>query len=632
MAAANNLVVRISAVDATSAAIDAVAKRLAGITAPATKVTKSLARLSDASGVTKLNKAMAALGATAIRTGDHLAGSLTPFTALTSALSVAGVAKMTSDWARATQALSFDATRVGATVERLSALEGSAQLAGSSAQAAASGIRTLQDTMTDTVGGRNMEALTYFRSLGVAFEDSRGHALRATAVLPKLADAIAKIPDPSLQARAATVFFGGAAEDLLPWLRQGSAGMERYAALAVKYGVNTEAGARAARTFSESQTQLEMAFRGLGNSVSVAVSPALSRLMVITADYIGKNRELLALDVKKWGDDYGKAFGALGGVVDKAVTSTVGWNTALEVGVPLAVSRMIPPIARLENALLRLAAIQIPSWLGAAVGLSGGAVASLAAPLLLSGDTPSNPLLNKPATSPGFFGQHGTLETWVRGLFGGGSSSSTATGDPATGQRMMQFFEGQGWTHDQAAGITANLERESAFDPGRTDDNGKAYGLAQWHPDRQAAFAKWAGHDIRGSTLDEQMRFVQWELSHSEKGAGDLLKTAPNAATSAYVVNSQYERPADIPGENTIRGMGAERWAGLGADDDSATRDRLDQIIRREAGDANRPAPTSGDTKHEVTIKVQAAPGTQTITTTTGTGPATVRVHQAMPL
>jgi hypothetical protein len=289
-AAANNLVVRISAVDATSAAIDTVSKRLAGITAPATKVTKSLARLSDATGVTRLSKAVAHLGGTAVRTGDHLVGALAPLGALTAALSVGGMAKMTSDWARMSQALSFDATRIGSSVSRLHELEGSAQLAGSSAQAAASGIRTLQDTMTDAVGGRNMEAVVAFRQLGVAFDDGRGHALRATEVLPKLADALSKIGDRSIRARVGTTLLGGAYEDLAPWLDRGSKGMEEYAALARKYGVQTEAGARAARIFGEAQGELELAFKGLGNSISEKVSPPLVDLMRFMANLVGTNR------------------------------------------------------------------------------------------------------------------------------------------------------------------------------------------------------------------------------------------------------------------------------------------------------------------------------------------------------
>src|SRR5581483_11132801 len=67
----------------------------------------------------------------------------------------------------------------------------------------------------------------------------------------------------------------------------------------------------------------------------------------------------------------------------------------------------------------------------------------------------------------------------------------------------MAYFMSQGWTKAQAAGIVANIDRESNFRANVFGDKGTAYGLGQWHKDRQAAFAKWAGHSIIGSTLAE---------------------------------------------------------------------------------------------------------------------------------
>jgi hypothetical protein len=588
MAAGSNLVVKISAVDATSAAIDAVSKRLAGITAPATKVTKSLARLSDATGVTRLSKAIVHLGGSAVRTSEKFVGALAPLGALTAALSVGGFAKMTSDWARFSQSLGFDATRIGAGVSQLHALEGSARLSGSSAEAAASGLRNLQDTLVDTVGGRNLEALVYFRQLGVAFDDGAGHALRATAVLPKLADAIARIKDPSLQARVATQFFGGSAEALLPWLRRGSVGMAEYAEMARHYGVQTEDSTEKAGIFRTAQTRLALAFEGLGNSISENVSPPLSKMMTFLAELISRNRGLIA-------DKFGHWAKQLGDWIE-----SIDWEKTSKYFGDL--------FDRFERWTDAMSKFTVPAWMKALFGLGGDETNTPAGPGggvngPVSDDNPNAP------GSPAFYKAHPEIKPpdrsfWKPLPWGGNPGGVNAPqgqpqGDPDTGRRMMGYFESQGWTHAQAAGLIANLDRESGFSADKTGDSGQAYGLGQWHPDRQANFAKWAGHDIRGSTLDEQMRFVQYELTHGEKAAGDILKTAPNAATAAYVVNSDYERPRDVAGENTIRGGFAERYDAM-------------------------------QSKHEVVIKVQAGPGTQATTTTTGTGSASVRVEHAM--
>jgi Phage tail lysozyme len=526
MATPNNLVVRITAVDATSQTIDAVARRLSGITAPAKKVANSLGRLSDASGVTRLSKAVLHLGGSAVRAGERMTSALGPLGALTAALSVGGMAKMTSDWAKFSQGLGFDAARIGSSVTQLHALQGAATLAGSSAESMTGGLRNLQDTMVDAVGGRDNEALVYFRQLGVAFDDGAGHALRATAILPKLADAIKGLNDPTIQARVATKYFGGAAESLLPFLKRGSAGIAELTEMAKHYGVNTDQSTDKADAFRYAQGRLTLAFMGLGNSISENVSPPLSKLMTFMAELVGRNRAMI-------GDKFGAWAKQLGDWI-----SSVDWEkTGKYFG---------DMFDRFEKWTTAMSSFTVPSWMKWLFNID------------------QEPALPAPTSTAQ------ALERYT-GIKLPGSGQSKPASSPEVGQRMMGYFEGQGWTHAQAAGIIANLDRESGLTADREGDfdkNGKnpqAYGLGQWHPDRQANFAKWAGHDIKGSTLDEQMKFVQYELTHGEKAAGDVLHTAPNAALSGYVVNSEYERPKDIPGQNTLRGQDAEKWAAMPA-------------------------------------------------------------------
>jgi Phage tail lysozyme len=109
---------------------------------------------------------------------------------------------------------------------------------------------------------------------------------------------------------------------------------------------------------------------------------------------------------------------------------------------------------------------------------------------------------------------------------------------------IVDSLVAKGWTMDQAIGIAANLKQESNFDPNAVGDSGKAYGIGQWHADRQANFKKAFGKDIRGSSLEEQLAFVDWELRNSEKGAGNRLKGARSAEDAAGIVSQYYERPA----------------------------------------------------------------------------------------
>lgn len=143
-------------------------------------------------------------------------------------------------------------------------------------------------------------------------------------------------------------------------------------------------------------------------------------------------------------------------------------------------------------------------------------------------------------------------------------SSTSAAPAPAVGgdseAKARAYFQAQGWSKEQAAGLAANIKSESNFSPNAVGDSGKAYGLAQWHPDRQAEFKKKFGKDIKGSSLEDQLAFMHHELTAgNEQGAGDRLKKATSAADAAGVVSRYYERPRDADGEAAKRGALASR-------------------------------------------------------------------------
>jgi hypothetical protein len=143
----------------------------------------------------------------------------------------------------------------------------------------------------------------------------------------------------------------------------------------------------------------------------------------------------------------------------------------------------------------------------------------------------------------------------------GGANGPAPTGAGSRSQKIDQavsFFQNQGWSRAQAIGIVANLDAESGMDAGINQiGGGPGYGLAQWEGPRQAAFKAWSGHDIHGSSFEEQLRFVQYELTHSEAGAGNALKGATSAGDAASIVCRLYERPADSAGEAVRRAQRA---------------------------------------------------------------------------
>nr|WP_277347157.1 phage tail tip lysozyme [Collimonas pratensis] len=159
---------------------------------------------------------------------------------------------------------------------------------------------------------------------------------------------------------------------------------------------------------------------------------------------------------------------------------------------------------------------------------------------------------------------------------------------PADSASVVQQLMRSGWTQAQAAGLAANFVHESNLNPNAVGDNGAAYGIGQWHADRQAEFKKKFGKDIRQSTLEEQIAFADYELRQgNETAAGKKLGGATTAAEAGAIVSKHYERPADKEGE------AQKRAASAAALDASIKSDNALAAARVPTG-ASASAPVSG--------------------------------------
>ena len=152
---------------------------------------------------------------------------------------------------------------------------------------------------------------------------------------------------------------------------------------------------------------------------------------------------------------------------------------------------------------------------------------------------------------------------------GGGGGRAAPAGAPeyggpgvaATGsaKEAIDFFESKGWSRAQAIGLAANIEAESNFKTNAVGDGGKAYGLAQWHPDRQAIFQRTYGKPIREANFQEQLEFINWELNNNEKRAAGFIRQAQDAGQAAALVDQYYERSSGEHRQKRI--MIAQRYA-----------------------------------------------------------------------
>ena len=190
----------------------------------------------------------------------------------------------------------------------------------------------------------------------------------------------------------------------------------------------------------------------------------------------------------------------------------------------------------------------------------------------------------------------------ARGLGGrmvGNAPSILPSNLKGRAQEAFDFFVGKGWSKEQAAGMAANLSAESKFNHQAVGDGGRAFGIAQWHPDRQAEFEKFSGKNIRDSSFQEQLAFMHHELTAGkEKAAGDKLKGSTSAAEAGAVVSRYYERPADALGQATARARDANSMFSAMSPDRALAPDRV--RVPEFVG----PPSTPGNGKLEFTCKV----------------------------
>jgi hypothetical protein len=202
------------------------------------------------------------------------------------------------------------------------------------------------------------------------------------------------------------------------------------------------------------------------------------------------------------------------------------------------------------------------STIGAMAGLSGILSALFPWAAFLFGMSPT--ALGNEATIPGAMGiQDQSWEALKKRLSASGYSEEEiqkygkehpTAAVPQASQSTIDYFMKQGWTREQATAITANLARESYLDPNARGDNGQAYGVGQWHPDRQRDFAAAMGKSIQGSSLQDQLAFVQYELTKGKyANVGDILKHTSDPRTGAALLSGRYEMPKDTMGEAVAR-------------------------------------------------------------------------------
>lgn len=123
-------------------------------------------------------------------------------------------------------------------------------------------------------------------------------------------------------------------------------------------------------------------------------------------------------------------------------------------------------------------------------------------------------------------------------------ASAAEGADSERAQYIRDKLIAKGWSKAAASGIVGNLVQESGLRTDAVGDDGTSGGLAQWHNERWEALKRYAAERGKEWTdLDGQIDYLDHELRTNERGAGDKLRDAQDAAEAASVFMREFERP-----------------------------------------------------------------------------------------
>jgi hypothetical protein len=572
MAAANAFTITISAADKASAvakkieaALGRVSRPIDRVTASAAKLNEatakikkpfsdfgsSLKKLSDETGLTRVASGLRSIGSSAADAGKSLLSVVAPLAGIAGLGSVAGIALLANEWGRMGAEVQRTSAVLGVSTQDLQAYRAAAKLAGLSAEDMTGSLKSLGRTIEDATYGRNQDALVMMQKFGITLHRTKDGAVDATRAMKDVANAIvAQKGNVQAQGLIAGAF---GVESLLPLLQKGEKGIDAFVQQARSMGlVFDDKQLAQGQKFNENMLRLEASATRLKYKFGDALAPAVQRVLDVVSRLVDKYGDVVATKVSEyvekfanWIDhvDWDKTTSQIGKFVD-----SIGGVKGIAIAIAaISFAGPIASVLGLIGNLALLTTTTVPAAAAALARLAGGPVMAAVLALLHSKDlnTGEDDYLKQHQAKPG--------QQWQGDAIGDRRRSGAANDAQTAG--VVGRLQQMGWTQEQASGLAANFWKESLFDPKAVGDNGHAYGIAQWHEDRQADFKKLFGIDIQKSTLDQQLQFADYELRHGkEQKAGQALSAAASAQSAGGVVSRLYERPAD-PREEYSRGQ-----------------------------------------------------------------------------
>jgi hypothetical protein len=583
--------VTVSVVDNATKQIDAINKRMAAAQAPFNRLSKSLSKFADLSGISKFNDGLKNLVGHTERIIGSIGRLIPALGILTSAASIAGVYKLAESFANLGNKLDNDAVKIGTTATKLQQLQNAARLGGVSAEDMTSSIEGLGQAMQDAMSGKNMQAAALFSKYGI---DIASAGYQAKSGAEKIGDAfeiIKKMHEGGASAATERDAMSamGLSPNMLRFAQKGKAGLEEMNAEAVKFGLLSPEQVKRAEDLQHAITEVQLATEGLTNSIMAGLAPVLTPLLEQFANWIAKNREWIATKAAEYAKQFGdwiaaidwsqvhKSFDEFIEKTEKIIDGLGGFMSIskdlIELWIGAKVLGMVANLVKMASILTNPAVLAAIAIIAAAMATfkngqdsatgqdaAGKEGYSEVAGVDAESGMPTsyrNPETGDVRSAMSFDPRYSGMGGGAGAAFGEAPKSSKEM--DAKAKEAFAFWTSHGKTPEEAAGWVANEQAESGFNPGARGDSLQAGGSFQWHKDRRDLILKGTGIDVWAEKdANKQREAALWESTQGqEKANGDKVTQdakigSGNAGAS---ISLNYERPGITPADKDREAM-----------------------------------------------------------------------------
>lgn len=417
----------------------------------------------------------------------------------------------------------------GLSTQNVQALGQALAAQGGNAQDAFAAMQKIQDLMASPITG-NVGWFGDVAKLGLDPNAIIG-AQDAAEALANIAGAFEKMTPLNQRLAGQALGFD---ENTIRLLMKGRDEVEKQLDSRNKLGIMTGKQVEDAARLTKATSELDQVFTDMGNTIAGELTPAFTEMAEDFTSFYRENKELINSGLETF-------FGAVAKNIEGVAIAMalMGGASALKGLAALA-------------ALMNLSKKGVPPAPGAPGGPGGSGK---------PGGGGGLPFFVNPLTA-------GLAALFYSSSLNEGEDDEVAkirmrNGGADGAGAVIDYLKSKGLSDTLAKGIAANVQAESSFDPNAVGDGGKAYGLLQLHPPRQADFAAYSGKNIRQSTWQEQLDFAVYEATKGKEKANWAKvenSQSPSEAASNY---SKYViRPAEEERRARER---AEIAAGYGA-------------------------------------------------------------------